>query len=691
MAPPATPGSLGESVLVNLLQAEYPGELYLVNPKRPEIHGRTAFGSVEDLPEGLDCAVLAIPGKAVIEAAAACARKGFASVIVFSAGFAESGKEGAAAQRELTRLARENNMVIEGPNCLGMVNYTDSIPLTFVVTPPQPRSEKPCAAILSQSGALAAVVAVNMRHHHIQLSYSVSTGNEACIGIEDFLEYLLDDEMTRVFVLVVEQFRSPKQFLALARRARDEGKHIVLLHPGSSKEAQASAATHTGALAGDYEVMRTLVTHAGVILVESLEELVDVAQILSCIRHLPRKGAIVFTESGAFKALTLDLCDRIGLELPPLSIAAERLLREALPAFIPPSNPLDLTAQGLVDPTLYRRTLPAVLQDEQFGSIVLAIILTDSSTTALKLPPILDAIQTLRPEKPIIFAALDEGAPFAANGIEQLRALGVPCFPSPERALRALARVTASGQLDRPAAPVPPKAAPPLEGEMWTEHRAKAILREYGIPVPAGELACSVEESVAIARRIGYPVALKAQAGDLPHKSDVGGVILGIENDDQLLIAWKKLQESLARNRPGLVLEGVLVERMGARGLELIFGARNDPDWGPVLLVGTGGVLAEVMHDIRLIPPDFSTAEIVSELGTLQCAPLLRGFRGSPRLDVNAAAHILTALGFLIRSHPEINEVDINPVVVLTDGALALDALIRVGKDDRVPDTRRSQ
>ncbi len=444
----STPGSLGESVLLNLRNSEYSGDLYLVNPKRPVIHGYACLGSIAELPEGVDCAVLAIPGGAVLEAAQACAEKGIGSVIVFSAGFAESGEAGKAAQCELARIARENDMIVEGPNCLGMVNYIDAIPLTFVVTPPQAQSNSPGVAIISQSGALAAVIAVNMRHQGISLTYSISTGNEASQGVEDFLEHLIHDSSTRVMALVVEQFRRPKQFLALARRAREKGKFIVLLHPGSSNAARASAATHTGAMAGDYEVMRTLVKHAGVIQVENLEELVDVSQILFRVRELPCMGAAVFTESGAFKGLTLDLCERIGLELPSLSSSAEAALRKALPAFITPSNPLDLTAQGLVDPSLYRRTLPPVLEDQQFGSVVLAIILTDPKTTALKLPPILDAIKTLKPRKPVIFAALDEGAPFDVAGIQELRELGVPCFPSPERALRALARVTspASGR-----------------------------------------------------------------------------------------------------------------------------------------------------------------------------------------------------------------------------------------------------
>ena len=679
----ATPGSFGESVLLNLENASFSGELFLVNPKRPAIRGRSVFGSIEELPDGIDCAVLAIPGQAVLEAATACARKRFGSVIVFSAGFAESGEEGKAAQRELAHLAREHDIVIEGPNCLGMVNYADSIPLTFVATAPQTRRAKSSAAILSQSGALAAVVAVNMRHHGIQLSYSVSTGNEAACGIEDFLEYLIEEPRTRVFALIVEQFRNPKRFLALARHASQKGQYIVLLHPGSSKEAQASAATHTGALAGDYAVMRTLVTHAGVVHVDSLEELVDVVQILTSIRNLPSKGAAVFTESGAFKALALDLCGRLGLALPRLSVATDEALRQALPPFIPPSNPLDLTAQALVDPTLYRRTLPAVLQDEQFGSVVLAIILTDPATTALKLPPILEAIRALQPEKPILFAALDEGAPFNAEGIEELRKLGVPCFPSPERALRALARVTARGQYGLPNAHkrVGCKAGSPFGAGMLAEYRAKSILKEAGIPVPEGELAQSSEEAATIARTIGYPVALKVQAVDLPHKSDAGGVLLGIEDETALRKGWDQIQKSIATNKPGLRLEGVLVERMGPRGLELIFGARNDPDWGPVLLAGSGGVIAEVMRDVRLMPSDLSAEEIERELSRLQCAPLLRGFRGSPPVDLEAASDVLAALGALIGSHPEIEEIDINPVIVLPKGAgaMALDALIRVG------------
>ena len=679
----STPGSLGDSVLANLEENGFSGELHLVNPKRPVIRGRQAAGSIEELPEGIDCAVLAIPGAAVLPAARACAAKGVASLIIFSAGFAEGGEEGRAAQQELTRIAGEHGMTVEGPNCLGMVNYVEGIPLTFVVTPPQERTMKPGAAIISQSGALAAVIAVNMRHQKIPLTYSISTGNEAASGVEDYVEHLLGDAATRVLALVVEQFRRPKRFLELARRAEENGQAIVLLHPGSSTAARASAATHTGAIAGDYAAMQTMVTRAGVIHVETMEELVDVTQMLVRGPERPRAGAAIFTESGAFKALCLDLCERIALELPALSEGAERGLREALPAFIPPSNPLDLTAQGLVDTDLYRRTLPPVLNDERFGSVLLGIILTDASTRDRKLPPIIDGIRSVQTRKPILFAALDEGAPFESPEMDTLRELGVACFPSPERAMRALARVTAFGarqtKREKRQDRVETTIQLPRSGTL-SESESKEVLRRIGIAVPAGGLARSREEALRLAQEVGFPVALKAHSAELPHKTEAGAVRLGIDCEGALLEAWDAIHRNVQAYRPGLALDGILVERMGPKGIELIVGARNDAQWGPVLLVGLGGILAEAMRDTRLLPCGLSAAEIREEVLKLRGAALLKGFRGAPAADVDAVVETIARLGELMESCPEITEVDINPLLAcpVGAGALALDALMVV-------------
>jgi acyl-CoA synthetase (NDP forming) len=685
----STAGSLADGVVTNLKDNGYDGDLFLVNPKRPVIHGRQCVGSIEELPMGVDCAVLAIPAPAILDSVRACAAKEIGSVIVFSAGFAESGAAGLEAQAEMAKIARENKMILEGPNCLGMVNYLNRTPLTFVMTPPQPHSDLAGAAILSQSGALAAVISVNMRHHHIPLTFSISTGNEAANGIEDFLEHLTGNEQTKVFTLVVEQFRDPQRFLHLARSVREAGQHIVLLHPGRSAAARVSAVTHTGALAGDYEVMRTLVTRAGVILVDSLEELVDVTQILVRSRKLPAGGAAIFTESGALKAVALDLCESVELKLPPLSADAEDALRQAMPPFIPPSNPLDLTAQVLVDPDMYRRTLPPVLADESFGSVLLAIILTDDRTAKLKLPHLVDALTALRPAKPVLFAALDEGAPFDFPELDQLRALGVSCFPSAERAMRALARVS-----NRPDIPVPPVAVPQISSPSFqsrvtgtlSEAESKGFLRQLGISTPAGSIAATLDEALRTATEIGFPVALKAHSATLSHKTEAGGVLLDIRDEQSLEKAWSKLLSNMRESRPDLVLEGILVERMAKKGVEMLVGGRRDPQWGPVLLVGFGGILAEIIDDVRILPPDLSTNEIENELNRLRGSALLRGFRGSPVADIEAVARTLSLIGAWMLSEPCISEIDINPLVTYSrgEGAIALDALISVDGDHTI-------
>jgi acetate---CoA ligase (ADP-forming) len=681
-------GSLGASVLSNLISSRYVGAIHLVNPKRTEIDGRRCVASVKDLPEGIDCAVLAIPKAGVLEALRACAERGVGAAIVFAGGFAESGEGGRAEQAEVARIARESGMTIEGPNCLGMVNAIDDIALTFVSTP---RSSFPGGrgvAIVSQSGAMAAVLGVTFRGHALDLTYSISTGNEAASGVEDFVEYLLGDQHTAVIALLVEQFRKPRRFLELARKARESGKHIVLLHPGSSGAARASAATHTGAIAGDYEVMRTKVADAGVIVVETLEELVDVSHLLLRCPALPSGGTAVLTESGAFKALTLDLCERLGLAVPPLSDQTVTALRAVLPEFIPPSNPLDVTAQGLVDPDLYRRTLPPLLADDSFGSVVLTIILTDESTGALKLPPILDAISTFNLKKPIIFAGLDEGAWINPGYVARLHDLHVPFFPTAERAFRALARLNAVRS--EPSITIEARAVPVLRlpNGVLTEYESKKIFRAADFPVPTGELARSLDDAIVIAERIGFPVVLKAQSAELLHKTDAGGLVLNLRDRDELATGWERLRKNLSQSRPNLLLDGVLVERIGEKGLEFIVGARNDPEWGATVVVGLGGIFAEALHDVRLLVPGLTVEQIVAELHRLKGAALLGSFRGAPAPDVRAIAEVVRRLGDFMLAHPEVAEVDLNPVVAHTKGATVLDALIVVSEDPGSGDGR---
>ena len=675
----ASPGALGYQLLANLERQGYAGTIHLINPRRAEIAGRACLASVADLPEGVDVAVLAIPRDAVLETVRALAARGVGGAIIFSAGFAEGGAAGLAEQQAIAAVARDAGMVLMGPNCLGMINFLDGIELSFVTVPPMKRRDGPRIGLVSQSGAMAVVVATTLIAKGLALSYYVSTGNEAQSGAEDYFDYLIDDPDTQVIGVVAEQLRQPRRFQALARRARAAGKPVVLLHPGRSAAARESAATHTGAMAGDHQVMRVLAARAGVIVCHDLEEYGDVLELAVRYGTL-RPGTAIFAESGAFKALALDTAEEVGLDLPPFTDASCPALRAAMPDFVAVSNPVDLTAQGLVEPELYGRAFAALLGDDRIGSIVLSIIQTDEGIADRKFPFIIRAIEELRPATPVIFTGVDEGALVPERYIDALRALNVAYFPTGDRALRAVARLAGAAQSDVDEAPPIPSGAIHLPGEggVVPEYRAKQWLAPLRIRFPAGQFAETAEQARAAAAAIGYPVGLKAQAAALSHKSDAGGVILNIADAAALDAAWDRLFANVAAYDATIRLDGALIEGMGARGTELIVGGRNDPDWGPVVLVGMGGVLAELYHDVRLLPADLPRAAILAELGRLKAAALLAGYRGSPALDVGAVADIVMAVGGLLRAEPRVREIDINPVLVYPEGqgAVALDALM---------------
>ncbi|RZM37653.1 MAG: CoA-binding protein [Sphingomonas sp.] len=680
------PGALGASVIANLDRNGFAGAVYPINPNRATIAGRPCLPDIAALPDGVDVAVLAIPRAGVLPAVRALAARGVGAAVIFSAGFAEGGEAGLAEQREIAAVAADAGMVIEGPNCLGLVNHLTGAPLTFVET----RVSPPAAGrrgigIVSQSGAMAAVLGTVFQARELGLTVSVSTGNEAASGVEDYVEWLVGEPATQVIAMIVEQFRHPARFLAAARAAHAKGKTIVLLHPGKSGAARESAATHTGAMAGDYDLMRLLVGQAGVVFAETLEELGDIAEIAARCPVLPESGVAVLGESGAFKALMLDLAEDLALPLPLLDDTNAPALRAALPEFVGVSNPLDMTAQGLVDPDLYARTLSALLGDERIGTVLIGIIQTDPVTTGIKVPPLLRALDERDGGhggggKAVIFAGLDEGAPIPPAEIAALRERGVPCFPSSERALRAVARLASLGVETARTGVAATALDLPEAGGVIPEHRAKALLASAGFAFPTARLVTTVAAAQAAAAAIGYPVVLKAQSPQLSHKSDAGGVAVGIADADALAAAWARMDADVARHLRGVALDGILVEAMGARGLEMIIGARRDPDWGAAVLVGFGGVQAEVLKDVALIAPGMTRAAIVAAIRRLRSAALLNGWRGTPALDVEALAALVERLAGVMDASPRILEVDLNPVILYPEGqgAVALDALMLV-------------
>ena len=674
------PSSAGFLALRNLEDFGYRGSVHLVSRNQTNIGNRACVRAIDDLPEGVDAAMLFIPRVAIENAVAACARRGVGGVVVFAAGFGEAGGEWQATQERIAATARAAGLALCGPNCLGIVDFVHGIPLTFARQIGRREQVSSGAVVIAQSGGLASIVRAALTAKGLAVTCTVSTGNEAVLGLEDYAAYLLEDPATKVVVAFAEQIRKPQRFLAMAARARELGKPVVLLLSGHSVAARDSAKSHTGALAGDYAVIEALLRHDCVLLVQSLEELFDVAELALRFPAPPSKGLAIVTDSGAIKGLALDYCETLGLDLPPLSPGLAATIQAELPDFVDASNPLDLTAQAITHPEMYERTIKPLLADDAYGSLLLAVIIGEASDFAVAkgktcLKPLVGS------PKPVIIGLLGDEVNVPASIITDARAAGIPFFRSPERALRALARLTTYGrsvERARTRQAVVPIVPPPLTGGgTLTEYASKAYIAKLGIPVPTGMLVGNLLDATEGAAAIGFPVALKLQAAALPHKSDVGAVLLGINDDTQLAHAWAKLQQVGSRY-PDLAIDGVLVEAMAPRGLEMIVGARRDPDWGPVTLVGLGGVWAEALHDVRVLPVDLDLDEISEEIGKLRGAPLLRGMRGEAARDVAALATIVQRIGSLLAAQPEIREIDLNPVTVYDagEGVLALDALI---------------
>jgi len=669
-------GHMGGSVLANLERCKFDGDIHLVSRSRPELNGRPCVSSIDDLPHGVDAAVLVIPQTAVIDAIAACGRRGVGAAIVFASGYAETGDAGRAEQEHLAAAGRAANVAILGPNCIGLCSFSVGAALTFEFNVERPSaSGAPKIGMVAQSGAVAAIMRMAFLAKGLGVSYYISTGNEADLTAEDFLGALIDDDETQVAALFVEQIRHPQRFLALAKRARKIGKPIVVMHPGRSRRARISASSHTGALAGDYAVMTALLRHAAVIVVETLEELVDTAELLARFKP-PVKGPGIITNSGAIKGFALDFCDALGLDIPLLGEATLAALKQALPPFASLDNPVDVTAQVLRDLTIWTRAADALLADPALGSLCVPMVPGSPKLAMDKVQALLPSI--LVAGKPAIIAALGDDFPIPPEFIAAFRDKGIPVLRSPERALRALAHATAYGRrLEVREINSEPTSTPdlPRRGTL-SEYESKICLDRLGVGTPKGLLARDLAQAKEIAARIGYPVALKAQAAALAHKSDAGGVALNIADAGAIEAAWQRIAESVSARQPGLALDGMLVEEMAPRGVEWIVGARRDPQWGPVLMVGLGGIWTEALDDVRLMPADTPHDGIMAELYQLKGARLLDGFRGSEPVNACAIADVAMSVGALMRSRPEITEIDINPLVATRDRVLALDALI---------------
>jgi acyl-CoA synthetase (NDP forming) len=676
------PNSAGHAVLRNWLINEFAGDIHLVGRSGGEIEGMPIKTDLAQLPEGIDVAVLTLPAVGVGDALAGCAARKVGAAIVFASGFAEVGEQERGEQDRIAQLVRESGLSVVGPNCIGYTNFVDGFTVAFASVNKVPRVAPGTSdgiAIVAQSGGLGNHLRLGLDSRGLAVTYTISTGNEMDLGLGDFVEYLLADTATRVIAIYAEHIRQPAAFLSAAQQARVVGKPIVLLHPGRSARAKEAAKSHTGALAGDYAVMHAKLARVGVVIVKTLDEMLDVSELLARYPRPKPGGLGVVTFSGAFCGIAHDFCEDLGVPVPTLSPEIEAHLKPLVPSFIPPNNPLDLGTQPLWQPEIVEIGIAALLKDPAIGGVAISIPAGAPANANGYLKHIIAAKQMS--EKPLALAMLGDASPLPPEFIQTARENKIVLSRSSDRTLRAMAHVIARGnhkQATEEIAPQPFASVPEMTSGVQPEWKGKQVLAATGIAIPRGELAETVDQAVEIANRIGFPIVMKAQAAALAHKTEAGGVLLNITDADGVRKAWQTLVQNIERAQPGLRLDGILVESMAPRGVELVIGARRDPHWGPIVLIGLGGILVEALQDVRLIAPEASEDDILAELDKLKTSKLLHGFRNMPPADVRAAAQAARAIGRLMLTRPEIDEVDVNPLRVHArgEGATALDALI---------------
>ncbi|MBX9824115.1 MAG: acetate--CoA ligase family protein [Xanthobacteraceae bacterium] len=672
------PGSAGQVILQSLKLNKFPGDIHLVGRSDEPIDGHPVLKSAEQLPEGVDLAVFTLPAAGVQEAVAACTKRKVGSAMIFAAGFAEVGEQ--QMQDQVAKTARDGGLAIIGPNCLGVTNNVDGMMLHMLYAQEALRfgkDSKPGLAFVGQSGGMLGHFQRAADARGTPLSYVISTGNEIGLESTDFIEFLADDPATSVLVVYTEQVRRPREFLEAIRRCRANGKPVVLMFPGRSTKSREAAASHTGALVGDYATMKTLVEDAGAIVVGTMDEMIDLAEILVRFPKPPAKGPGILTASGAFVGLANDMAEELGFEFPQVEPETLKRFKEILPPYGNYGNPLDVTA-GFTPASLPAAT-KALIDDPNIGMLFISF--------PIRMGVVVQGFNNgmVHSDKPKVLVALGDTSPLGPDVMEAAKQGPAVFSRSSDRMMRAIALYTRYGRLlarqRSNAQPEPIKGLPKIGKGTQPEWLGKKIFRAAGIGVPDGDLARSADEAVTVARRIGYPVVLKAQAAALSHKTEAGGVILNLADDGAVRAAWDTLVANVKRAAPDITLDGALVEKMSPKGVELMVGAKRDPGWGTVLLLGLGGIWVEALGDVQLLPGDAGEAEVLEALGKLRTAKLLKGFRGAPPADVEAVAKVVTAIGRLMQTVPELTEIDVNPLMVhgKGQGVTALDALIVAG------------
>lgn len=670
-------GKLGNQVLANLIESGYKGGLYPINPKATEILGLKCYSSVLDVPQAIDLVVIVVPNKFVAGVLEESGKKGAKGAIVITAGFREAGGEGVKMEQDLLAIAQKYQMRIIGPNCLGLIDTGAPLNASFAAGTPQAGS----IAFMSQSGALCTAILDHALAEHIGFSHFVSLGNKADIDEVALLQDWADDPKTNVIIAYIEGIRDGGEFIRVARQVARK-KPIIAVKSGRTASGSKAVSSHTGSLAGSDAAYDAAFAQAGVLRAESVQELFDYSTVFAYQPLLKGNRIAIVTNAGGPGVMATDALERYGLVLAQLQPETEAALKEALPPSANIHNPIDVLGDAHAD--RYAKAIEVALGDAGVDGVM--VIVTPQTMTEIEATAqaLVDLSKTST--KPVMGCWM--GKKEASKGIEVLSSNRVPNYPFPERAVASFGAMLKywtwkqQPEVKIEAFDVDKAAVAKLFADVRKDGRntigdteAQTILKAYGITIPKSTVAATPDEAVAYCREIGYPVVMKIASPDILHKSDVGGIIVGVKNDDEVRKAFPTLIERAKSHKPNATIWGCQIQEMVTNAREIIIGMNRDPQFGPLVMFGLGGIYVEVLKDVTFRVAPMSRLQAKQAIEAIRSYKLLTGVRGQAPSDMEAVTDTMLRISQLVTDFPEIAELDINPMLVREQGkgAVAVD------------------
>lgn len=675
------PKKVGHAILRNLVTQGFRGEIFPVNPKHTHILGKKCYASVKDVPGTIDMAVIVTLAATVAGLAEECGKKNVETLVVVSAGFGETGTlEGHALEEKLKSVAKKYRMNLIGPNCLGILRPSLGMNASFAEALPK----KGPVALVSQSGALAVALMDRAPELHLGFSLVISMGNKSATDECDFLELCESDPETRVIGLYLEGIKNGERFLRIASRVA-ERKPIVLIKSGISERGKKAVSSHTGALAGSDAAIDAVCAQTGMHRAHSTIEFLDLLRTLSTQPPLASSKIAVITNAGGPGILATDAAEREGLILTPLSPGQKKKLKAALPPAASAENPIDVIGDALAD--RYEAALACSAEDPNIDGIV--VLLTPQiMTPCLDIARAVIAIKKTHPLIPIVTSFM--GGSLVEDAIRELQKNGIPNFATPEEAVHAMGALQqrSSGRGTMLRAPTKRstknlrKAALILKGKsgLLPDTVTRKLFGLYDLPLAPEALAQTPVQAFKLAERIGYPVIAKVSSPQVIHKTDVGGVCLNLQTKKDVESAFKEIRTNVRKNAPKVHMRGILIQKQLPPGSEFIIGALKDPSFGHLVMTGLGGIYTELFRDAAFRIAPVTPEEAYRMLEELKSWKLLLGLRGKKQSDIDALAETTVKISQLVTEHPEIQELDLNPVMVNEHGVTIADAKVIIGK-----------